>query len=276
MTDPVLIGPTPAPALQVATFNVRRRMPPLGSRSADRWPTRAPAVASLLTSERPSLIGVQEVLPDQDRAITYALGPSYRRVGHGREVNGGGEGCPIYYDSGRLELIEVSQQALSDTPDVAGSRSWGNHTPRTLVRAVFRDRSTSVRFVALNTHFDHLSRRSRVNSARVVRELVAAQPLPAIVTGDFNSGEDTAPLTELFRGGTLVDAWAAATERLTPEWGTFANYREPRTGRKRIDWIAVTPGVIVDRIGMNARRPRGAWPSDHLPVQAVITLPETT
>ncbi|MFB2585244.1 endonuclease/exonuclease/phosphatase family protein [Herbiconiux liukaitaii] len=278
MTGTALIGQVEPPELHVMSFNIRRRLPQLGPfagpRSADRWSVRAPAVATLLQTERPALLGTQEALPDQDRALSAALGSTYNRVGHGRDADGQGEGCPLYYDSTRLDLLRWSQVALSDTPDVDGSRSWGNLTPRVLVEAELRDRTTGTRFLAVNTHFDNFSRRARVRSAEFVRLLVADRGLPAVVTGDLNSGERTAPLTELLGDGTLVDAWGAAEKRLTPEWGTFPNYRAPRLERKRIDWIAVTPDVRVERIGLNARRPRGAWPSDHLSVQAVLRLPD--
>ena len=277
MSHPALIGPVEAPELQVMTFNVRRRMPQIGPaigpRSADRWGVRMPAIAALLAAERPHLLGTQEVLPDQDRFLTGALGEDYRRIGHGRDADGQGEGCPLYYDTTRLELLTAEQQALSDTPESPGSRSWGNVTPRTLVRAEFRDRATGIRFLAINTHLDNMSQRSRVRAAQQIRLMVGGQPLPAVLTGDLNSGEGTAPLTELLHGGTLTDAWAAAGTRLTAEWGTFPNYRAPKRERKRIDWIVVTPGVEVDRIGINSRRPGGVWPSDHLPVQAVLRLP---
>ncbi|RFA18100.1 endonuclease/exonuclease/phosphatase family protein [Subtercola boreus] len=273
MTESPLVGRVEAPDLHLISFNVRRRMPAIGPRTADRWAQRSPALAALLALERPHLIGAQEVLPDQDRFIRTALGSDFSRVGRGRETNGQGEGCPIYYDRTRLQLLDWVQQALSDTPEVPGSRSWGNLTPRILVRAEFRDRATGIRLLAINTHFDHLSRRSRVTAAHTIRQLVVGQALPAVVTGDLNSGEDTAPLTELFAGGGVVDAWGAARTRLTAEWGTFPNYREPRRDRKRIDWIAVSPTVEVERIGINTERPGGVWASDHLPVQAVLRMP---
>lgn len=273
MTEPPLIGPTAAPDLHVMSFNVRRRMAITGPRRADHWERRAPALAALLTAERPHVLGAQEVLPDQDRFIRAALGGEYRRIGRGRNANGQGEGCPVYFDSTRLELLNWTQEALSDTPALPGSRTWGNLIPRMLVRANFRDSATGIDFLAINTHFDHLSRRSRVTAASTIRALVASQSRPAVVTGDLNSGVDTAPLTTLFADGTLADTWGAARTRLTPEWGTFPNYREPRRDRKRIDWIAVSTGVDVDRIGINGTRPDGVWASDHLPVQAVLRFP---
>jgi endonuclease/exonuclease/phosphatase family metal-dependent hydrolase len=276
MTDRALVGPVQPPELHVMSFNIRRRLPSLGPaigpRSADRWGVRVPALTTILATERPTVLGTQEVLPGQDRALSAALGPDYLRIGHGRDADGQGEGCPLYYDGTRLELRRWSQEALSDTPDVPGSRSWGNHTPRTLVRAEFTDRATGIRFVAINTHLDHISRRSRVRAAEVIRESVASSGLPTVVTGDLNSGEGTAPLTALFANGVLQDAWRAAGRRLTADWGTFPNYRERRRGRKRIDWIAVSAGVEVDRVGISTRRPGGAWASDHLPVHAVVRL----
>ena len=59
---------------------------------------------------------------------------------------------------------------------------------------------------------------------------------------------------------------------MTASVGTFAAYREPRAERARIDWILVTAGVDVERAAINTFRLRGVWPSDHLPVQAVITI----
>lgn len=272
MTDPALIAPVAAPELHVATVNIRRRMG-MRPRSADRWTVRAPALGTLLATERPHLIGTQEVLPDQARVLKAALGDDYRRIGQGRNSDGQGEGCPIYYDGNRLELLSWSQQALSDTPDEPGSTDWGNRTPRLLVAAEFRDRATGNPFLAVNTHFDNSSRRSRLRAAEAVRALVAGQGLPAVVTGDLNSGEGTTTLQALLARGELQDAWVAARTRLTPEWGTFPNYRRPRLDRKRIDWIVVTPDVTVERIGINTRRPGGVWPSDHLPVQAVLRFP---
>ncbi|PSL38379.1 endonuclease/exonuclease/phosphatase family metal-dependent hydrolase [Labedella gwakjiensis] len=271
-TGDALIGPIPAPDLHVMTFNVRRPVGRLPGRSPDMWETRKPALSALLASELPAILGTQEVVPGQSRAIRAALGRTYRTVGHGRGADGRGEGCPIYYDSARLVLTEWSQIALSDRPDEPGSATWGNRVPRIVVSATFRDRIGSARFRVINTHFDHISRRSRVRSAALVRSAVANGGLPAIVTGDLNTGEGSEPVDELFADGTLVDAWTTAAERLTPEWGTFPNYREPRTERKRIDWIVTTPTIEVERIGMNDRRPDGVWPSDHLPVQAVVRI----
>jgi endonuclease/exonuclease/phosphatase family metal-dependent hydrolase len=267
-----LIGPVHPPGLHVMTFNVRRRLDAAAFSPADRWSVRAPRVRTLLRTEVPTLVGLQEALPDQASLVRDSLGPAYRLIGHGRSATGGGEGCPIVYDAGRLELLRWSQKALSDSPDVAGSRSWGNPIARVLVTALFRDRSTEQSFTAMNTHLDPLSHRSRVRSAAVIREGAADAGTPVVVTGDLNSRASSRPMSTLLEGDGLRDAWDAASARLTPEWGTYARYRAPRSKGARIDWILVSSGVTVDRTAINAGRIDGGWPSDHLPVQTVLRV----
>ncbi|MCS5713961.1 endonuclease/exonuclease/phosphatase family protein [Herbiconiux sp. CPCC 205716] len=269
----VLVGPTAPPELHVMTYNLRRPVAHVMPHSPDRWETRRPFLAALLAAERPSILGTQEAMPQTAGFVRHSLGRHYRSVGHGRSANGRGEGCPLFYDTERLERLDWTQRALSPTPEVPGSTGWGNRVPRILVAATFRDRATSVRFLVVNTHFDHLSRRARVLAAGSVRAFVASRGLPAIVTGDLNSGEATTPLQELLRDGGLLDAYSIASSRLTPEWGSFPNYGTPRLDRKRIDWIATTPDIEVVEAGINPHRYAGGFGSDHLPVQAVLRMP---
>lgn len=269
----VLIGAASAPALHVMTWNVRRAMP-FGLRDSDRWTRRAPRLAALLRAERPTVLGVQEALPQQARFIRDALGGTYRYVGRGRSGDGSGEGCPIFYDASRLVLVNAQQHALSDRPSAAGSRSWGNLLPRIMTIAIFRDRATTQSFCIINTHFDHLSPRSRLRSAVAVRRAVVTNALPTVVMGDLNEDESGAAVLELLRDDLLADAWSSARMHLSAPLATRPNYRPPRRNGRRIDWIAVSSAVRVDRAAINAHRYEGGWGSDHLPVHAEIVLPE--
>ncbi|MCU1470266.1 MAG: endonuclease/exonuclease/phosphatase family protein [Glaciihabitans sp.] len=274
MTYAPLIGAIAAPDLHVMSFNIRRRMTRLIPRSPDRWEHRQPLIRRMLETEQPSILGAQEALPDQASFVRHALGDHYRSVGYGRNANKRGEGCPLFYDRDRLELLDWAQLALSDSPSVPGSTSWGNPTPRVVVNATFRDRATDVHFRALNTHFDQFSRRSRMMSADEILRLVAESSLPTVVTGDFNTDAESLPHARLTGAGALVDCWNGSETRLSESWGTFPNYRAPTLERKRIDWILVTPTVEVLRSAINVTRYEGAWPSDHAPVQAVIAFHE--
>ena len=178
MTDPSpLIGPIPAPELHVMTYNIRRRMPRLTARAVDQWERRKPLVRRLLQEESPSILAVQEALPDQAQWVHESLGASFEGMGFGRDADRGGERVMLFVDRSRFAVRDWSQIALSATPDVAGSRSWGNRIPRTAVIAELTDHATNRELTVVATHFDHLSRRSRLRSAELVAERVVERRL---------------------------------------------------------------------------------------------------
>ncbi len=267
----VVIGPAVPPTVHVMTWNIRRQIPALVARRVDRWETRKPAIAALLTAEHPTIIGFQEVLPEQVHALRAVLGPAYEFVGQGRGRDHVGEATPIFFDSTRLTLESWQQYALSAHPDVPGSRSWGNLFPRSFVAARFFDHQTSTRFLVINTHLDHLSRRSRLRSAEAINAFIQQRGIPTIVTGDFNTGQHSRTHRIFTGDNVLHDTWTAAARRLTTEWGTFPNYGHPTVG-SRIDWILNTPDWDVHRVSINPCQYAGAWASDHLPVHALLTL----
>ncbi|MBX0300502.1 endonuclease/exonuclease/phosphatase family protein [Cryobacterium sp. 1639] len=275
MTDAALIGSVSAPDLHVMTYNIRRKLPTLRPDSPDRWDTRKRLLQRLLAAEQPTLLGAQEALAEQIDVVAAALGPHYSWVGHGRHADRSDEHNPIFYDTRRLQLTDWRQWALSSTPEAPGSRSWGNLVRRVAVSADFIDTATGIRVLAFNTHFDHLSWRSRLKAATFlldrVRTARAAEPDAAVVvTGDFNASADSAVYRRLTEEGLLRDTWTAATTQLTPQWGTISHYKQRRRGGARIDFVLVGPGIDVSSVGINAARYAGRAASDHEPVQAVL------
>ncbi|WP_232529033.1 endonuclease/exonuclease/phosphatase family protein [Mycetocola zhujimingii] len=270
--DPALIGPIGPARLHVMCWNIRRPFPHMARRHPDRWEDRKWLAVRLLASEQPSVIGMQEVMPDQLHFLRAAFGPFWQWVGYGRNADHGGEHIPIFFDSERLRLQSWKQLALSDTPEVPGSRSWGNLIPRIAVVADFVDLATGLPIRMINTHFDHYSRKSRERSARMVSELASQAPAAAIVMGDMNTTPRSLPYRYMTREGALQDSWVIAEHRLTEGWATYSGYRPPRRGGKRIDWILVNDAVAVESVAINAVRYAGAAASDHEPVQAVLRM----
>lgn len=270
-----LVGETAPPALHVMSWNIRRILPAALTRKADRWDRRSPGMAELLRHEAPTLLGAQEALPEQVDFLLRSLGAGYRAVGRGRGADGGGEAAPLLYDSARLKLLGSRQWALSEHPERAGSRSWGNLIPRIVVTATFRDRATGREFFAANTHLDHLSARSRRRSVEMILKLVKASGLPTVLTGDLNADARSDTLRALLAPGALKDVWSLAVDS-GERWGTFPNYRPPRSGGRRLDWVLVSPEIKVLYAAHHARRYAGGWPSDHVPVQAVLIPPESS
>lgn len=262
------IGPAPADRLHVMTYNLRFPADDPGH----YWHERRPAMAALLNRERPTVIGTQEGRHRQLRDIAADLGPGYTWLGVGREGGSHGEFAAVFHDTGRLDTLEYFDLWLSDTPNVIGSTTWGNRTPRMATWVRFADRLSGRQFVIINTHLDNHVEYARRRGAELLAEAVAAfGDLPTVVTGDFNSAAETGdPYTRLVSETTLTDAWLAAERQLTPAYGTFGDYREPTVGGRRIDWILTSPHFTAELAAINPSQVDGRYPSDHLPVQALL------
>ncbi|WP_020672596.1 endonuclease/exonuclease/phosphatase family protein [Amycolatopsis nigrescens] len=269
-----VIGPATGPRLHVITFNIR-----LDTKAApgtpDSWTDRRPVLAAFLRTEQPTVLGVQEGLYHQVKQVEADLPGHFDWIGLGREGGGRGEFMAVYYDTRRVEPLDFDHFWLSDTPNVIGSKSWGNTVIRMVTWVRFLDRRTGREFVHVNTHFDHQSENSRQRSAELVRDRIAGfdPALPVLLTGDFNTPAETSESYRILVGeGGLTDTWTSAAQRVTPQWGTFPGYREPVLGGERIDWVLANRGIVVERAAINTYRRDGRWPSDHAPVQALVRL----
>jgi endonuclease/exonuclease/phosphatase family metal-dependent hydrolase len=267
----VLLGPAGAEALHVMSFNLRYA----SEGAPNPWPLRRPVVAELLRAEQPTVIGTQEGLSGQLRDIEDDLPEYYDWVGVGRAGGSRDEFMAVFYDTRRLAPVDIDHFWLSDAPDVVGSSSWGNVCIRMVTRVRFADAGAGREFVVLNTHFDNLSEYSRVRSAELVRDRIGAiaPDLPVVLTGDFNApAGDSATYHILVDGTGLTDTWTAAARRHTAQYATCHGYLPLVPDGPRIDWI-LTRGVgSVLAAGINTFARDGRFPSDHLPVQALIGL----
>jgi endonuclease/exonuclease/phosphatase family metal-dependent hydrolase len=271
--DRPVVGPVPAPDLHAMTLNLRRPVPHLRRDHPDRWEFRRGAVRELIETESPHLLGLQEVLADQERWLAEALSDRWERVLEGRERDGGGEQVGLLVDASRLRVVAHRSWALSPEPDRAGSRGWGSLFPRRLVGAVLADRVVGTRFLALAAHLDVLSATARRRSARLIVDVARENALPTLLLTDANAAAGSAPHRVLTADG-FVDTWDVARSRATPLVGTRPDYRTPREDGRRIDWVlargvdGATPSVA--RAAISSRRPFGVWPSDHAAVHAVL------
>ena len=129
----------------------------------------------------------------------------------------------------------------------------------------------------LNTHFDHIGERAREESARLIRTRLAALSggLPVVVTGDLNVPPTSTAYRTLTRDtiagavAPLADAFVATR---TPHYGPTATWTEFKAIEpgQRIDYVLVSPGVAVEAHGILSDRWDDRFPSDHLPVLAVV------
>ena len=253
--------------LRIMSFNIRL---PAESDGVDYWETRKPLAVRMLREQQPDVIGLQELVKAQADYLAREL-PQYAWFGRGREADGGGEHMGVFYRKDRLTVIESGDFWLSDTPDVAGSITWGHPHPRMVTWALFEQRSDGRRFYLFNTHLPYRDEdeAARLKGAQAIARHLATLPddVPVVLTGDFNTTPDSDAHAVL--AGTLQDAWTTAP-RVEGIDATFHGF----TGKadRRIDWIFVR-GAQLESITSVTTRWNNRYPSDHFPLVATLRLP---
>lgn len=266
--------------LRVMTFNIRYSEPRDGENS---WTNRKTKVADVIRFHKADLVGVQEALNSQLKDLEKLL-PDFAWCGAGRtDGKEGGEYSAILYRKSRLKLLETRTFWLSETPENAGSKGWDANLPRIVTWAKFRDLKTKKVFYHFNTHFDHIGKVARAESAKL---LLAHIPRIAgkfsffVVTGDFNAKEDTniyQILTGKENAGNfkLIDARYVSQNGHFGGDSTFNEFKE-LIPLMKIDYIFVGDKTRVLEHGVLSDRWNGLWASDHLPVLAEIIFGEKT
>ena len=259
--------------LRIMSYNVRYDTPEDGK---DAWPHRRDATASVVRFHEPDLVGFQEPDPHQVEDLRERLS-EYRIVGVGRDDGEeGGEFGPIGYRIERFELLESETFWLSETPERPGSVGWDAAMPRIVTWARLRDRTNGSELFHFNTHLSYHGERARRESARILRDRVTDRDgdVPAIVTGDFNCVAGSRPHTTLAGDGSpLRDTMAAADAPHHGPETSFTDFSDLIPDRL-IDHVLVTEGTEVRRHGVLADLDeRGRFPSDHLPVLAIVDVP---
>jgi endonuclease/exonuclease/phosphatase family metal-dependent hydrolase len=261
-----------AAPLRVMSFNVRYGTAPDRD---NRWEKRRDLVVETIRRFDPDLLGTQETLQFQAEYLSEQL-PAYTRVGVGRDDGRGkGEQVTIFFKTDRFEELATGHFWLSNHPELAGSRSWDAAITRMVTWVRLRDRKSHRRFVWLNTHWDHVGAQARVESAKLVRRWLIehASSTPVVITGDFNSGEDS-PQYRFLLGEDgdklkLIDTYRRLHPVRQPDEASFHDFTGKREG-SRIDWILCSPSfkpleATIDRFSQGGR-----YPSDHFPVTAVL------
>lgn len=266
-------GRSTAQDIRVMTFNIRYNTE---RDSVNAWPHRKELAASQIRFHRIDVVGLQEALVGQILDLQLQL-PAYKYVGVGRDKGDEkGEFSAILYDTTRLQVIEQATFWLSETPEVPGSRGWDAALPRIVTWAKFKDRKTKKNFFLFNTHFDHMGKLARKNSAELllkkVNEIAGKETF--IVTGDFNAHPDDEPIKII--GDTnnplgLIDTKLISEEKHYGPTGTFNGFQSKETSDQPIDYIFIKKGFKVKQHATLSQTWNGRFSSDHFPVMAVLT-----
>ena len=258
--------------VRVMSFNIRYSTARDGE---DRWEKRQGMLLDTIRAFNPDLLGTQEVLADQADFLREKF-PEYGFFGGGRDDGKRqGEFSPVMYRKDRFELLASGQWWLSPTPEKVGSKGWDAALPRIVTWARLKERTAGVTFLFFNTHWDHVGNMARVESGKLMRRMIDEKrgDDPVIVTGDFNSTEESEQYRTLTAGNDegvrLIDAYRAVHPERKPDEASFNGFKGTRKGMQ-IDWILHSPHWTPRSATIDYTSKDGRTPSDHYPVTAVL------
>lgn len=260
--------------LNVMTFNIRYDNP---EDSLNNWKYRKDVVSQTILNYDVDILGTQEVLANQLQDMKTALS-AYTAIGVGREDGiVAGEFNALFYKKDKFKEIESGTFWLSETPDQPGSKGWDAACERVATWAFLEDVATQRRFLAINTHLDHVGAEARINGVKLMlgKASEKAGDLPVVLTGDFNS-EPSSDVVQFITSdlipNKLISTRDHAIEKKDKAW-TFHDFEHlPIDKRPYIDYIFVSKGVQVLNYEVVDEKLNDILVSDHNPVVAKIVV----
>lgn len=260
--------------LNVMSFNIRYNNP---RDSMNAWPFRKEKVISQVLFHKTHILAVQEALLDQVTDLEMGL-RNYRYTGSGRDDGKTkGEYAPIFFDTAVLTLLQSSQFWLSLTPGTPGSKSWDAAITRIVTWAKFTHKISGKVFYVFNTHFDHLGKLARKESAALLKQKVKeiAGEASSVIAGDFNSKPYEDPILLLTDQGDKERFTDSKSISQTPHYGptgTFNGFQSKESDAWPIDYIFLKGSWKVSQHATFSQTWEGQFSSDHFPVFALISL----
>ena len=264
-------------SIRVMTYNIRYENQ--WDTGAISWASRKDFILSTIQFHKADIIGMQEVLHSQLQFFDSSL-KDFSHVGVGREDGKEkGEYAPVFFNADLFEQLKDSVFWLSPTPGQV-SKGWDAELERICTWVKLKDRRNGKIFYVFNTHFDHIGVKAREESAGLILYQVKriAGDAPVILTGDFNTAEETVPIQVLTGKAGQNNFFLFDAMRISklPHHGsvkTFCgfNLKDGVIG-DRIDYIFVTKNVSVLSHATLTDFTGDHFPSDHFPVMSEVRV----
>jgi len=262
--------------VRYATFNIRYAK---GDRHTQHdWSNRRDSMAHFIQVQHPDICGLQEVLHEQLQDLLKRL-PEYAYVGIGREDGKKeGEYAPIFYLRSEWSPLKSGTFWLSETPEKVASKGWDAACERIATWVLLKHRKSGNQLMAINTHFDHVGQKARVESGKLIlrKSQELASGVPMVLTGDFNVGPESDVYYSITHQPSfpLVDTFCADAphQGATYTWHNYARIPIPQCSK--IDFIFVSPTIQVINtfIPQESRLPDAFLMSDHNPIISTLRL----
>lgn len=282
-----------------ATFNLGtynlRYYTKSDSLKGELWQTRVKKIADVVRYHDFQIFGTQEGFKFQLEDLKKYL-PGYEYIGVGRDDGKNeGEHAAIFYRPDQFELLDHGDFWLSETPDKPGL-GWDAVCYRICTWGKFRHKESGKEFLMYNLHMDHIGKKARVESAKLVMQKAkeAGADIPMFLTGDFNVDQTSDCYKFIAESGVLKDSHETA-DLVYETNGTWNDFNPNGFCNSRIDHIFTSPCVKVSRYGILTDSYRVApegvgtadnkggydcevleykshLPSDHFPILTTVTF----
>jgi len=246
------------------------------------WSSRKDICLKIIQDKKADIICLQEVLKVQADDFRKKFS-SYQLLGFdGPEMDANLTGYhgiaknPILYATSRYELLAAGTYWLSETPLLAGSKSWDTARARHANWVRLREKKTGLQFRVVNLHLDHVSGEAKIQQAKMVVE-ESAQYQTAfnqILTGDFNTRHDSRVFESVRNGG-----WKESYETMHgPGEAGYTGHEfqglkyEKGPSKGRIDYIWYRGNVKPTGAEIIKDSVNGKYPSDHFFIQADFVM----
>lgn len=252
--------------LRVASSNIRFANPNDG---ANDWPMRLPLWSKLINDFDPMIMGTQEGRRPQLLEAEESLHHLKLAQDHRNWISQRMYPC-IFYNPNKIQPLRSGDAWLSETPEVAGSKSFESAFPRLCTWMEAQVIESKKNFFFVNTHLDHVKDQTRSMQIEVVIQTIQLQntnQLPVILCGDFNeepNGEVRRKINQIL---ALQDPWLSLD--LSEETSHHQFCGENSDG-SRIDWILCDTSMKPISIELDKSHQDHLWPSDHFIVKAEI------
>jgi len=256
--------------IKIMSYNIRLDVKSDGE---NQWDKRKDKVAALLNYYEADLIGGQEV---QHHQLTYLLehlnGYSYIGVGRDDGKEAGEYSC-VFYKKDKFEVLQQSTFWLSTTPDTV-SKGWDAAIVRVCTYGLFKNKKTKQIFWVFNTHFDHIGRQARLESAKLIVKKIKelnTKNYPVLLSGDFNSKPDDEPSQYMMANMQNTRNISKLLHGNADTWNAF-KFNEKPNGC--IDYIFTNNDkrISVSKFATLTDSYDMKYPSDHFPILATVQI----
>ena len=246
--------------LKIMSYNIRHGLVEKSDTGLKHWDNRKFATINMINTEKPDIIGFQEMKEVQQLYAVENL-PEYDEVFHSR-----GNTKYTMYRKDRFTKLDQGCFWLSETPEKS-SLGWGSVSIRPTLWVKLKDKKTGKILYFFNTHLDVRSFEARIKGAALnvdyMKKICGKKAIQFIV-GDMNTQEeDDLKVYETWLKNGRKEAPATDDK---PTYNGFGKTKNPT----RLDHIYYRNATAVRYQVLDGKNYGVEYISDHYPVMLTV------